>query len=331
MSNNTGAIVTSRSGQQFPSYDSLPSVDGTDEHFAWELWGAGDELGAVNRLSPDTVIRATDEVVTGEVISLSLPLDQPGPGLFEGRDAYERHEIRTSVGREDSITNLDLQFSSQWDGFRHVRHRRVGYYGGRSEEDLDAGALGIQLLAERGLVARGVLVDIPAYFAANGIPYRPDRRIALESADLQKILDHQGVKLDYGDVLVIRTGWIDWYLSLSPADRRDLRGTVRSGEGAMECPGLRGTIDTARWLWNSGIAAVAADNPTVEALPVIREDGFLHRRVLPLLGMPFGELWSLKSLSALCYRRKKYSFLLTSAPLNITSGVASPANALAIL
>lgn len=327
----TQRTVTTANGYSFVSYDALPEVEGTGEHYSWPLWGAGDELGTMNRITAESVARSSDEVVTGEVVSLSLPLDQPDPGLFENREAYQRHEVRTSLGREDSITNLDLQFSSQWDGLRHIKHRRMGYYGGRDDADLDAGVLGIQRLAERGIVTRGVLVDVPAYFAAHRRPFRANERVVIDTDDLEAILDFQGVTLGYGDVLVLRTGWIDWYLSLGVQERDDMRGSIRTGEGAMESPGLRGNIDMARWLWNAGVAAVAADNLTVEALPVLREDGFLHRRLLPLLGMPIGELWSLKQLSALCHRRGRYSFHLASAPLNITNGVASPANALATL
>ena len=330
-STGPGELRYGRPNGDFAAYDDLPSLPGTDEHYSWHVWGAGDQIGTMNRLTSETVLEARNSIVTGEVVSLSLPLDEPKPGLFEGREPYQRHEVRTNTGREDRINNLDLQFSSQWDGLRHIEHRIAGYYGGRDDAELDAGALGIQHLAARGIVARGVLLDVPAYYAATGRPYSADVRTALDPADVEGILAHQDVDLRYGDILVIRTGWIDWYLSLTDQKRASLRGTVRRGEGGIECAGLRGNIAMARWLWNSGLAGVASDNATVEALPVTREDGFLHRRVLPLLGMPFGELWSLRELSARCWAAGRYSFLLTSAPLNIPAGVASPANALAIL
>lgn len=314
-----------------PAYDDLPVIDSTGEHHSWHAWGAGDELGTMNRLDRDATLRGIGTVETGEVLSLSLPLDEPGPGIFLGREAYERTEVRTHIGREDSITNLDLQFSTQWDGLRHIRHKFAGYYGGRDESDLDRGALGIENLAKRGIVGRGVLVDAPAYFAAKGVAYAANERIPFGPGLVEEILQYQQVELALGDILVVRTGWVDWYRSLGADQREALRGTVKTGEGALGCPGLRGDEDMSRWLWNSGLAAVAADNPTVEALPVDRNDGFLHRRALPLLGMSFGELWSLKELSERCHRLGRYTFLLTSAPLNIPAGVASPANVLAVL
>lgn len=315
-----------------PSYDDLPEVEGdTGERYAWNVWAPGDELGTINRITPRHVADAATLVRSGEVLSLSLPLNQPAPGLFENREPYTREETRTNLGREDRLTHLDLQFSSQWDGLRHIRHKTAGYYGGRSDAEVDAGALGVEKLARRGLVGRGVLLDLPGHFAATGRGYWPDERIALEPDDVDEILERQGTVLGDGDVLLIHTGWIDWYLALGEPDRRGLLGSVHGGDGGLACPGLIGTPDMARWLWDAGLAAVASDNPTVEALPVRREDGFLHRRVLPLLGMPFGELWSLGELTRRCRDRGVYDFLLSSAPLDIPSGVASPANALAIL
>lgn len=56
----------------------------------------------------------------------------------------------------------------------------------------------------------------------------------------------------------------------------------------------------------------------------------LHQHIIPMFGMPIGELWDLEELAATCARLGKYSFLLTSAPLRVPGGVASPPNAIAI-
>ena len=57
----------------------------------------------------------------------------------------------------------------------------------------------------------------------------------------------------------------------------------------------------------------------------------LHQWFLALFGLHIGELWSLKALSEYCARTKKYTFLLTSVPLNVPGAIGSPPNALAIL
>ncbi len=112
-------------------------------------------------------------------------------------------------------------------------------------------------------------------------------------------------------------------------------------------PGLRPGEDTAAWLWNHHVAAVASDNPSLELWPPgalatpdlwdeVRADPsrapeiFVHTSLLPLLGLPIGELWDLDALAADCAADGRSTFLLTSAPIRLPGGVASPPNALAI-
>ena len=56
----------------------------------------------------------------------------------------------------------------------------------------------------------------------------------------------------------------------------------------------------------------------------------LHQHLLPLLGIPLGELWNLGPLAADCAADGRYTFFVTSAPLNIRGGVSSTAAAIAI-
>ena len=92
-------------------------------------------------------------------------------------------------------------------------------------------------------------------------------------------------------------------------------------------------------LWDLHIAAVASDTPSMEVapfgagLPEEEQGGpywSLHQHLLPLLGMPIGELWDTRRLAADCENDRVYEFMLTSAPMNIRAGVATPPNALAI-
>lgn len=57
----------------------------------------------------------------------------------------------------------------------------------------------------------------------------------------------------------------------------------------------------------------------------------IHDTALGLWGTPLGELWDLEALAAECKKQKRWTFFVTSAPLNIDGGVASPPNALAVL
>src|SRR6185437_3565537 len=120
------------------------------------------------------------------------------------------------------------------------------------------------------------------------------------------------------------TGWLTWYLGLDEAGRASMQGRQRGGEGGMECPGLHAGAHTAAWLWDHRISAVAADNPALEAMRIDRDEGFLHRRILTLLGMPIGEFFLLDPLATACEQRGDWTFFFTSAPLNLPRGVGSP-------
>ena len=315
-----------------PPFEQLPLLPDSQERHAWDVWGRQDELGSINRLGPQQVVQACRLVSLGKVVSLSLPLDEPDPGLFPDRTRYRHNVTRSGHGRDDSLDNLFLQFSSQWDGLQHIRFRQYGYWGGREEDDLDAdGSLGIQHWAQHGIFGRGVLLDVLAYQEAQGEPLIANRRFAIDGALLDKVAAHEGVSLQPGDIILMRTGWMDWYMALPQEERKALQGTVRQGEGALATPGLDGQQSTAAWLWNRGVAAIAADNVAVEALPVDRAAGFLHRRLIPLLGIALGEFWWLRDVADACHAAHRFEFLLAAAPLNLRGGVGSPANAYAIL
>ena len=66
------------------------------------------------------------------------------------------------VARDDYLDNFYPQASSQWDGLRHIRHPRDGFYNGVKAEEIVAGGgkLGIENIAQRGIAGRGVLLDV---------------------------------------------------------------------------------------------------------------------------------------------------------------------------
>jgi kynurenine formamidase len=311
-----------------PKFSDLPQLP-TGERHSWDVFGRADQLGTLNLITPRQVLKAVRTVTEGRVINLSLPLNLPDPSLVSTRRIYEHYVSTGRLARDDWLDGFYPQASTQWDGLQHIRYRQFGFYGGREDADLDQGELGIDVIARRGIVGRGVLVDVPACFEALGRPLPPDRRTVLRPHDVETVLAWEKVEIEPGDILVIRTGWVRWYLGLDEAARKSLAGGLDGG--TLETVGLDPGQPTAAWLWDHRVAAVAADNPAVEALPVRREEGFLHQRLIALLGMPLGELWDLEELSAACRELGRYYFLLVSAPLNIPRGVGSPANAYAIL
>jgi kynurenine formamidase len=317
---------------ELPSYSQLPLFEKTGERHAWGVFGAGDQLGTINLLTPERVLAASRLVRWGRVINLSLPLNTPTT-LYRGetRSGYKHRMTVNRGGRDDLLDNFAMQGSSQWDGLRHVRYREFGYYGGREDEDVDGkGMLGIEHWAQHGIIGRGVLIDAVRYYQQHGRKLDPQVKAPISGSDIEAIASSQGVDLQEADILLLRTGWLTWFKGLTPEEQENLRGRLNPGDDGLDMPGLDPAVETAAWLWDRRIAAIAADNPALEALRVDAAVGFQHRRLIPLQGMAIGELWELDPLAEDCAADGVYEFMLVSAPLNVPGAVGSPANAYAI-
>ncbi len=318
-----------------PEYRDLPVVPDAPKGSSWGLWGSGDVLGCLNLLSSESVAEAAAGVESGRVFHLDLELELPDPPLFS-RSAFEHVVHDFGVGHDDELVGWNTQSSSQWDGFRHMRHPSWGFYNGVADEDH-----GIQHWAVRGIAGRGVLADVARWRASVGRPIQPGTADEISIDDLRSTLSAQGTESRPGDVLLVRTGWVDWYRNLDAEGRQ----SIAQGAVPPTC-GLRRGRDTAEGLWNLHPAAIAADNPALEVTPFgpwesermatwrddpeAAADTMLHFSLLPLLGLPIGELFDLDDLAADCAVDGRYTFLLTSAPLNLRAGVGTPPNALAV-
>jgi kynurenine formamidase len=308
-----------------PRYDDLPRLDRLGLPHAWDLFGHGDAFGTLNYLTPEVVASAAAEVRSGVTVGLSLPIDRPAPPLF-GREptthTFFTHDRNTWDDRLDAYFP---QGSSQWDGFRHVRAREFGFFGGVDADPAqDPSWLGIDVWARRGIAGRGVLLDVAGHLLRTGDDLPCDVERAIVPDLLREVASAQGVHVRHGDILLVRTGWPAKYGALSGTRHAEL-------SERPEFPGLHAGEDTARLLWDWHVSALVTDVPAVEPVPGDPSVGSLHRRLLPLLGLPMGELFDLEALAARCREAGTFTFLFTSAPMNLPGGCGSPANALAVL
>jgi hypothetical protein len=283
----------------------------------------------LNLLTPERVRRAAGLVRRGVVFNIEPARSVPHPNRAE---PPFRHLVQPGhTGRSDSATEFELHGGvGHLDSLRHIRFRGHGYYGGRQEHDLDTTpALGIQRWAEHGVVGRGVLLDVARHLERADGPLRPQQRFAITGGLLDAVAAAQGVAFEPGDIMLLRTGWMEWYLGLDAAGRAALVGTVHNREGGLECPGLDAGQATAAWLWDRGFSVLLADNIALEVMRVAGSE-FQHRRILAMLGMGIGELFDFTALAADCAADGVYEFMVTIKPLNIPGGVGSPANAYVI-
>ncbi|KAF2260290.1 hypothetical protein CC78DRAFT_523484 [Lojkania enalia] len=316
----------------FPKRSHLPHVSGTPQGAAW-FWGGNDELGRLNLLTPQRILKATQSCVrTGHVVSLNLALSQPDPELLGRKTLKHRMHLLTD-GRFDDELSLNMQSSSQWNGFRHFADPRTGFFYNGVTSDLiapDEGEeprttkLGIDVWAKRGIVGRGVLLDV---FTWKKEAYDPFTTELITAGDLKRCAESQNVSFETGDILLVRTGWLHKYHSLTDAERK------KKAEIDMmqhKYVGLESSDAMKDFLHDMYFAAAVTDSLNFEAWPPISFEGSLHASMLPLWGMPIGELWDLEALAEQCRGTHRWDFLLTSAPGNVPGGVGSPPNALAI-
>ena len=308
-----------------PQFDDLPKLESLGLRHAWGTFGPGDEIGTLNLITPDRVVGAASLVRTGEVINLSVPLDAIDPPL------YKREPLKHTIFAADRNTlddRLDFfpQAASQWDGLRHVRAREYGWWGGRRDEaELrpGAGPLGIERWVEHGVVGRGVVIDIARDLEEREGAYDPFVERSITPAMLDRAAQRQGVALEPGDMLCVRTGWMGRYLAHDRAGRERIGNT-------HAFIGLAADEDMARWLWNTHVTAIACDNPAIEVSPGDPKIGSFHRRALPLLGLMLGELFDLDRIAERSAADGRWTFMFVSVPLYLRGGVGSPANAIAV-
>ncbi|MET0821078.1 MAG: cyclase family protein [Aeromicrobium sp.] len=328
-----------------PRYEQLLERTDAPAGSSWGLFGADDQIGTLNFLAWNDLREAATEVRTGTAFSLDLPSTAISSSLAPTRSPVEHHIFqRTEHHRDEWLDRFYTQYGSQLDGLRHIGHPDHGFYNGADSSRFVPGddLLSIHHLASLPIAGRAVLIDVDRYLRAQGRPIDHHSSDTVTAADLDEAVASQGTTIRPGDVVLIRFGWLTWYLDHAPA-------AVKEGlSSELVHPGLEQSHDVLAWLWDHRVSLIAADNFALECWPASPDSpfytraeladgsrdphsGIMHRSLIGLLGMPIGELWDLDELATACAAARQWSVLLTAAPLTIVGGVGSPANAIAIL
>jgi kynurenine formamidase len=315
--------------KRIPDFHELPVIEGAPPESSWGVFGDRAALGCLNFLTAEGVVEAARRVQSGKVFRLDARIGFAKPPLF-GR-ATVTHQVLPlgPTAHDDILDRFNTQEGSQWDGLSHVGHFRLErFYNGVSVGQIRDGknaVLGIHHWADK-FVGPGVLIDAYGYRRALGREVNPLEKDAYTVEELEAALERQGTRMKAGSVLLVRTGWMEAYEECTAEEKSALAPMEK-----IRSIGLDPSRAMAAWLWNNRVAAVATDSPAVEPLPMdLMDEGLLHYRALPLLGLPLGELFILAPLANDCARDGRYEFMLVSAPLHVEGGVASPPNAVAI-
>jgi kynurenine formamidase len=286
-------------------------------------WGMQAERGALRYLSPDRIAAGARLVQTGVTVTLSQPLKT------EGRiDVPEPADHRMTLLPDVDIGSGSVRFAKDYvgldyhndghshiDAFCHVAYEGRIYNGVPSESVTEDGAeAGAINLLEDGLVGRGVLLDVPRL---RGVPWlEPGEHVFRE--DLEAAEREQGVSVDTGDILLVRTGHARRLAELEPWDT----GKAKAG--------LHPT--TASFLAERGVAALGSDGNNDTAPSTTDGVAFpIHVLAINAMGIHLLDYLQFEDLVPRCEEAGRWEFLFTAAPLRIVGGTGSPLNPIAVL
>ena len=314
-------------------------------------WGPDDRVGAPNRTTPDMVLDAVGLVTQGKVATLGklyasdIPLFGPrvwsmtipgaptaGP-LGENAVLFNDEMVTTQLG----------QVGTQFDGPGHVGVRTPNgnlFYGGRNLEDvlkrhptryiLGVGELGVEAVAEKGFVCRGVLLNAAAHAGLDRLPI-PDSEDSpgiVSAEDVEAMVEAAGIDpIGEGDCVFLHTGHGDlWKTSewptLSAEEKAERVAEFNSGE-----PGFG--LSACQYLADRKVILTGSDQSTGEASPVNETPGQAipcHLELQPRHG-----IWNLENLEFTQLIEDGVSeFLFVWSPLKIVGATGSPANPVAL-
>jgi hypothetical protein len=333
----------------------------------WGDWGADDQLGRLNLVTPEKVLQGIAEVKQGRTFCLSLPLDYPGgstinprrkPPVLQPTERNGRPNMTYPL-RCDDPTALDvvcddqvlltLQYSTQWDSLAHVgqmfdvdgdgRPEDVFYNGYRAGTDIVGPVLydarGNQTPSGQASGARRLGVENMAAACVQGRAVMIDLEAHFGRSgkvvgydDLMAVLDKDRVVVEPGDFVCLRTGFAHLLLEMNrQPDPKLLFSTTSALDGRDD--------RLLQWITDSGAVALLADNYAVEAAPA-RPCAEAYCATLPLhahclfkLGCYLGEMWYLTELADWLRANHRSRFLLTAPPLRLPGAVGSPATPVA--
>ena len=295
-----------------------------DEGDWWpSRWGADDQAGASNWITPDKVLEAASLIQTGEIYELGRQYEHGMP-LF-GQRTYSLTIPGAPTGgpfpgglvfHDEFVVGEIGQVGTQFDGLGHVGvvHNGVErFYNGHTEAQIK-GAYGLQSLGVEGIkpiFTRGILIDIAGYKGG-----MLDAGTVVTMADVQGALERQGMSEDDildGDAVLFHTGWGDlWGVD-----------NDRYNAGA---PGIG--IEVGRWLSGQNITMAGGDTWPVEVVP--GEDpgkAFpVHNHLLTENGILIHENLNLSALAA----DEVYEFAYIFVRVPFKGGTGSPGSPIAV-
>jgi len=285
---------------------------------AWypSRWGANDQRGAANRLTPAKVLEARTLITKGTVYQLGHVYEAGMPMFGTRHYSLRIPQVFSMPGRNQAVYHDEIvsgelgQIGTQFDGLGHVGIGELFYNGNRRSEFAQAEGLtrlGIENVG--AIVTRGILIDVARY---KGVP-QLDGGYEVTVDDLKGALKRQGTQIRAGDAVILHTGWGSLWM----------KDNARYTQTA---PGVG--LPAGQFLVDQEITLVSADTWGVEVMP--NPDSSLvapvHQLFLARNGIYILENVITEELA----RDNAYEFAFVFAPLRLKGATGSPGNPIAI-
>ena len=289
----------------------------------WGRWGADDELGAANLITPAKRKQALALAKDG--LSISLAHDVAQEKAADAPNVLER--VLGTVSPTGSTDRY--QYTGTYHGVIHSHLDAVDChvmvdgkgYNGRAMEDITAAGgcpKGNINALKDGIVTRGILFDatrLPGKAAPQGWL---EPGTAIHREDLEALEKTERVRVAPGDVILLYTG------------RWRRRGALGPWPQASGFAGYH--ADVAYFMKERGVSFIGGDGPN-DVVPTGLSQAIgtpLHRLALVAMGVSIFDNLDFERAAEYAKQSNRYEFLFMAAPLRIDKGTGSPLNPLAI-
>ena len=294
----------------------------------WGRWGGDDQLGCLNLITPEKRKRAAVLVQEGVPVSCARPITtEMAPDISfqvqrymvdsgEGRDTDTPERKVTRRGAAEfvgmvfhgqTITHIDALSHYSWDGtlYNGKPASMITSREGAQTHSIEP--------ASDGIVSRGVLLDIAR---VRGVPWlAADDPVMPE--DLEEAERLQGVRVEEGDILLVRTG---------NYRRRLEQGGLSASEPSTACQ-----VACAPWFRERGVAMFGTDTSNdIRPSQYPNIGSPLHTMCLVTMGLWLIDNANLEEITQACAERNRYEFMLTLGPLRLQNITGSPVNPVAL-
>jgi kynurenine formamidase len=292
-----------------------------DQCSNWGRWGPDDERGTLNLITAECRVRAAGLVREGFSVSCAHPINTVSD--VENISPAVHCMLRSGDVSEGVLFASTADYlavaphglgHSHLDALCHFVWQGKTYNNRPATVVTSTGARANAITAgEDGIVSRGILLDIPRLLGVEWLS--TDHGVSVE--ELERAEASAGVRVESGDILLVRTGRHPRRLAQGVWDTR------------KELAGLHHTV--APWLRDRGVALLGSDGVSdVREQPFTVTTHPIHILALTAMGLQLLDNLNLEDIATACAQRSRWEFLLVVAPLKLVGGTASMVNPIAV-